>query len=170
MVIIRVLQVIMFISIFFMGWYAHDTFASDAFKDLITEGQDVQISVQSTEKAYPSDWVQADKIKVYDEGVVLDIQGAEWARFTDTHSMEPTLGERSNAIQLIPKDPAQIKEGDIISYKSKIAQGSIIHRVNYTAEDELGWYAVTKGDNNSSVDPERVRFEQVERIVVAIVY
>jgi uncharacterized protein (UPF0248 family) len=48
--------------------------------------------------------------------------------------------------------------------------GTIIHRVVKIGQDSEGWYAILKGDNLSQEDPEKVRFDQVQRVVVAIIY
>jgi len=36
--------------------------------------------------------------------------------------------------------------------------------------DNLGWYAIVKGDNNPRPDPNKVRFNQIKRILVMIIY
>jgi hypothetical protein len=118
----------------------------------------------------PNDWVKERQILVYDSQVILDIQNAEWASFTDTHSMEPVLSARTNAIEIVPKNADQIKVGDIVSYESKYADGIIIHRVIEKNEDADGVYFIFKGDNNPTSDPGKIRFDQIKRVVVAIVY
>jgi signal peptidase I len=118
----------------------------------------------------PSDWVSEDNIHVYDDQVIIDITNPEWARFTDTNSMDPVFDYGSNAIEIVPKKPEQLKAGDIVSYKSSYASGIIIHRIIETGKDEDGWFAKVKGDNNPYQDPEKVRFSQIQRVVVAIIY
>jgi signal peptidase len=82
--------------------------------------------------------------------------------------MLPVLGSGSHAIQVIPKFPEDIHIGDIISYT--LDGTVIIHRVIGTGSDEEGFYFITKGDNNPQPDPEPVRFSQIDRIVVGILY
>ncbi|MBN1157149.1 signal peptidase I [Candidatus Woesearchaeota archaeon] len=118
----------------------------------------------------PSDWITEDQIRVYDDRVIIDIENPEWARFTDTNSMDPVFDYGSNAIEIVPEKPEQIHVGDIVSYKSKYASGTIIHRVIEIGNDEDGWYARMKGDNNPIEDPEKIRFGQIQRVVVAIIY
>ncbi len=118
----------------------------------------------------PSDHVPEDAIEVYDNKVVLNIDAPQWAKFTDTNSMDPVIDASANAIEIVPKSPDQISVGDIISYQTPNTGGTIIHRVVDIAEDDKGWYVITKGDNNPSADPFRVRFTDVRRLVVAIVY
>lgn len=122
------------------------------------------------EKPSPQDWISEDQIHVTNAGVRIDIQNAEWARFTDTNSMDPVFDAGSNAIEIVPSKSSQIQIGDIVSYYSPTAGATIVHRVVETGYDEEGWYAFFKGDNINSNDPEKVRFSQIRRIVVAIIY
>ena len=95
----------------------------------------------------PSNRVFENQIQVFDDKVVIDVSGAQWARFTDTNSMDPTLDIGANALQLIPQSPSEIKVGDIISFTNSDNE-KIIHRVIYKGVDEKGTYFITKGDNN----------------------
>jgi signal peptidase I len=122
----------------------------------------------STELDSPSDWIKENQIKVYNDKVVLDINKASWAKFTDTNSMDPFLDEKSHAIEIMPENPEDVNVGDIISYTTK--QGIIIHRVIDTGFDEKGFFYVVKGDNNKQVDLYQVRFENIKGVVVAVIY
>lgn len=122
----------------------------------------------SPEKPSPQNWITEDAIKVFDDRVVIYIDDPYWSKFTNTNSMDPLLDEHANAIQIKPTSPSQIEVGDVISYRSPL--GAIIHRVVEIGLDEQGWYAIVKGDNNAYEDPDRVRFEQVERVLVAVIY
>ena len=87
--------------------------------------------------------------------------------------MVPFFDEGSNALQIVPESPEQIEVGDIISYESRRVdlQGVvIIHRVIEKHKDEQGDYFVVKGDNNSQPDPEKVRFNQIRRVLVGVIY
>lgn len=142
---------------------------NDIFRQGSTYMLESPSSDDTNERASPSDWIEEENIHVYEDRVVIDLEGAEWAKFTDSNSMDPVLDKGSNAIQIIPDDPAQINEGDIISYRSD--SGSvIIHRVQETGEDEEGWYAIAKGDNNDKPDPQLVRFDDIGRVTVAVIY
>ncbi|MBI4016126.1 MAG: signal peptidase I [Candidatus Aenigmarchaeota archaeon] len=116
----------------------------------------------------PKDRVPEDRIHVFPNQVLLDIRGAQWSRFTDTNSMDPVIDNGSNAIQIIPQSADDIQVGDIISYDSEY--GTIIHRVAEVGNDKNGWYAIAKGDNNPTADPFKIRFSQIKRVVVGIVY
>ena len=128
------------------------------------------IVAEPAERPSPHDWIGEDQIHVYDSRIVIDVQGAEWASFTDTNSMDPVIDSGSNAIELVPERPDQIHIGDIVSYASLYSQGTIIHRVVEIGSDEQGWYCRMKGDNIDSPDPGKVRFSQIRRVVVGILY
>ncbi len=121
------------------------------------------------ELASPSDWIKEEDITVYGDRVVIDLPNAKWAKFTNTNSMDPLFDETSHALEIVPTSPNQIRAGDIISYKSPLVSAPVIHRVIQIGNDGQ-WYALTKGDNNSEQDPRKVRFEQVQRVLVAIIY
>ena len=122
------------------------------------------------EQASPSDWIDESQIKVYKNRVIIDVKDAEWAAFTDTNSMDPVIDKGANAIEIVPKDHKDIKAGDIISYEIDEVNGTIIHRIIKTGFDDNGWYAITKGDNVKSADPYKIRFENIKRVVIAIIY
>jgi hypothetical protein len=102
----------------------------------------------------PSAWIADTQIGVYSQRVIIDVADPQWATFTDTHSMEPVISSRSYAIEVVPK----------------YADGTIIHRVIQKNYDADGVYFILKGDNNPTQDPGKIRFDQVKRVVVAIIY
>ncbi|MBS3142690.1 hypothetical protein J4464_04875 [Candidatus Woesearchaeota archaeon] len=118
----------------------------------------------------PQDWIQEDQIEVYQDRVIIYVDNPQWARFADSNSMDPLIDEGTNGIEIIPTDTSQISVGDIVSYRSEVADAIIIHRVVETGYDEGGWYARFKGDNNPQMDPEKVRYEQIQRVLVGILY
>jgi len=125
--------------------------------------------VSLPERASPFDRVKEDQIEVYGDKIVINLKDAEWAKFTDTNSMDPVIDTGANAIEVKPTSEKDIYVGDIISYDD--GNGNvIIHRVIETGTDNSGWYAITKGDNAPEADLGKVRFSQVERVVTVIIY
>jgi hypothetical protein len=122
----------------------------------------------SSERISPGDWVKESQIHVYNDRVVINIDDPEWAYFTDTNSMDPVIDATSHAIEIVPSSPSQVNIGDIASYKD--GEDTIIHRVIGKGKDDKGEFFIFKGDNNPTKDPGKVRFEQIQRIVVAIIY
>lgn len=116
----------------------------------------------------PGDWIKQEQIKIYGDKIVLEIQNPLWATFTDTNSMDPFIDEKAHAIEVSPEKADAINVGDVISYQTK--EGIIIHRVIEKRIDEEGVYYVVKGDNSSVSDPNKIRFEEVQGVVVAVIY
>lgn len=122
----------------------------------------------TTEQMSPQDRISESQIKVYGDRVVLDIEKPMWAGFADTNSMDPFIDSGANSIEIKPSSAAEISEGDIISYE--YGEDLIVHRVIMVGEDSEGIFYIVKGDNNSRPDPEKVRFEQVHGVLVAVIY
>lgn len=120
------------------------------------------------ENSSPGDWVKEEQIQVYPQGVFLDLPGAQWAGFTDTNSMDPFIDETANAIEISPHHPDAIQAGDVIAYHT--SYGVLIHRVIEKGVDDEGIYYLVKGDNNRFKDPFKVRFGEVQGVVVAVIY
>ncbi|MFH1211018.1 MAG: S24/S26 family peptidase [archaeon] len=138
----------------------------------------INVSASSTElpmsgnKSMPSpyDRVPESSIHVYPDKVVIDMDNVQWASYADTHSMEPVLRAGANGLELIPKSDSDIHVGDIVAYNASWADGLIVHRVIDSGYDAYGTYYTLKGDNNSSADPGKVRFSQVEYVLIGVIY
>lgn len=160
----KTLIILFILSVFTLGWVSSSMYAIAANMNSLQPfgGQ----SVLDT----PADRVSEDEIHVYSDKVVLDLKDASWASFTPTHSMEPLISEKAHGIEIKPKSPSEMKVGDVISYNSDFTTGLVIHRIIETGFDEQGWYAVVKGDNNAEQDPGKVRFDDVNGVLVGIIY
>lgn len=162
------------VSLFVLGWTLSDVFDQLDSEQPVTvssiTGKVVETVNLNSERPSPHDIVPEKDIHVFSNKVVINLDDPEWAKFTDTNSMDPVIDEGANAIQIVPDKPEQVQVGDIISFSTKYEPGVIIHRVIETGNDEQGWYAVTKGDNNAYRDPGKRRFSDVKKLLVAIVY
>jgi hypothetical protein len=118
----------------------------------------------------PSDRIKEEDIYIFNRRIIINIENPIVARFTDTKSMEPVINKDSNAIEIVPESPDDINVGDIISYETPLSQGTVIHRVIEKGIDEKGTYFITKGDNLDYSDPQKIRFSQIKRVVVGILY
>jgi len=130
--------------------------------------QEFGLAAESPTGLLPYQRISHDQVHVYGDKVEIDIPNTRWASFAATGSMLPVLGPTAHALQIVPKSPDEIHVGDIISfrYDNKI----ISHRVINIGDDKDGIYFITKGDNNPVQDPILVRFDQVDRILVGILY
>ena len=114
--------------------------------------------------------LDADDVRVTSEGVQIAIENARWARVAGTKSMEPVLMDGAHVLERVPLTASELAVGDIITYDSLSNGVTIVHRIVEIGSDNYGWYAITKGDNLNSVDDEKVRFQMVRGVVVAILY
>jgi hypothetical protein len=130
--------------------------------------EEYALSSESPTGMMPFDRIQKEQIEVYSDRAIIDVRGLLWANFSTTGSMLPVLGPSAHALQIIPKSAGEIQVGDIVSYR--IDSRVIIHRVIKKGADENGDYFITKGDNNAEQDPFPVRFSQIDRVVVGILY
>ena len=122
------------------------------------------------ERASPRDRIQEEDINVFSNGVRIDIKNAKWRKFIDSNSMDQLIDEGTTTIEITPKYASEIKVGDIIAYDMEGYDYAFVHRVIKIGNDKDGIYFTTKGDNFWQEDPEKVRFYQVEGIVVGILY
>lgn len=139
-------------------------------KDIETPVNNIIDSVLNGERPSPADRIKEDQIHVYEDRIVIQVNNAKWAGFTDTNSMDPLLDVESNAIQIVPQSEDEIQVGDIITYQSNLADGRIIHRIILIGNDEKGKYFIAKGDNNPDPDPEKIRFYQIKSILIGVLY
>ncbi len=141
-----------------------ESFVSNITEEIIN----ITAKIKFYESYAPSDYLPQEKIHVYGNSIVLDIKDALWSQFTSTGSMIPLFDENANAVQILPENPDYINIGDIIAFRQK--KEIIIHRVVDTGTDEKGLYYITKGDNNILADTEKVRFDQIEGKIIAVIY
>lgn len=150
--------------IFLLGWNTNNLYNS------ITDEIKVKpFSLTSNELKSPGDWIKEDSIHIKKDGISFDIENPTWAKFTDTNSMDPVIDINSNSIEIHPREE-DLSIGDVISYKPNFTTGTVIHRIVDIKEDSEGKYFIVKGDNNNAADPEKVRYDQIKGVVVAIIY
>ena len=161
-----------------LGWIGHSLYLNviaPEEENILVPGQDGVLekvnnilTFSSDEIMSPEDHITEEQIKVYDDRVVLNVDDPVWSSFTDTNSMDPLLDAGANGIEIKPQFEDDIHVGDVISYKTE--KGIIIHRVIEIGTDEEGTYYIVKGDNNPIADKDKIRFEDVQGILVAVVY
>jgi hypothetical protein len=155
-----------FIVAFLIGAIAMGIYAQGGLGDLSNPAG----MLGTQEQASPNDHISEENIHIYPNRVVIMLDDPQWAAFSDTNSMDPVLDAGHNAIEVVPKTMDEIEVGDIVSYIPSDGKGITIHRVIEKNKDKDGEYLIFKGDNNPVQDPEKVRFPQVQRMVVGIIY
>lgn len=163
----RVVIFLLFLLAFCSG-YGAAVFMTSSDADVEQASAVSSVVLGPREVSGPKDRIDESQVHVFPDQIVIDLAGAQWSRFTDTNSMDPVLDAGHNALQIEPSVPEEIEVGDIISFDTEY--GVVIHRVIETGIDGEGWYAVTRGDNAPFSDPFKVRFSQVKRVVVGILY
>ncbi len=118
----------------------------------------------------PADRIEESDVIVHTSNVVIDISNARLREFIDSNSMDPLIDRGTTTIEIKPKKASEIKVGDIISYNVEDYDYAFVHRVVEIGEDNEGDYFITQGDNYWIEDPDKVRFSQIEGIVVGILY
>ena len=161
------------VLVFLLGWAGHNAY-SNIYKDYEVKVVDstsiIHPVIISKDRDSPVDRIKESQIHVYDDVVVIEIDNPEWSTFTDTNSMDPVIDKGANAIHIVPSSENELSVGDIVAYESEYSDGTIVHRIIEISEDEDGKYFIMKGDNNPEPDPGRVRFSQIKRVLVAIIY
>ena len=125
------------------------------------------VQLQDTEFPSPADRVSLRDIRVNSNEVAVQIPGAVLYAIADTNSMDPTLDKESTIVAVKPLQESDLIVGDIVIYRAGSAL--IIHRIVEIGEDSDGKYFVPKGDNNDIADG-KIRFSQIEAVVIGILY
>lgn len=88
-----------------------------------------------------------------------------------TGSMSPGISSQSMAIETTSFDPYTLTPGQIISYEPEEVgdQTNIIHRIHSINQTGEFCYE-TKGDANFYSDPECVKPEQIETLVIGVIF
>jgi len=124
-------------------------------------------ALDNKKMASPSDFLKDKDIEANNDSVIIHVNNPILSKYANSGSMLPLINKNSNGIEIKPKSEADINIGDIITFKQN--GNLVIHRVIEKGFDDFGIYFITKGDNNEAND-EKVRFEQVESILIAVIY
>lgn len=107
--------------------------------------------------------------EVAEEITIRDIKSPIWlTTVQDTNSMDATVDAGHTCILTKNFECKDLAIGDIIVYE----QGGrhILHRIMKIEVDEVGRKYTLKGDNNYYPDPYEVRDEQVEWLLLGVIY
>lgn len=126
--------------------------------------------INGKEKPSPQNRIKEKDVRIFNNEVIIKIDNAEWREFIDSNSMDPFIDEGTATIEIKPKNEEEIKTGDIISYNIDGIDYALVHRVVEIGNDEEGIYFITKGDNYYKNDPYKIRFGQIEGVVVGVLY
>ena len=127
---------------------------------------------------HPLDRIDDSNIKVYSNKIVIEGNfGKIGATGTSMLQVSP---DGTTHITIKPTDPEEIIIGEIIIFKKPQAMvdngftsnlsTTILHRVIDKGTDSEGIYYYTAGDSNKKVDGAKIRFENITKIVVGVIW
>lgn len=126
----------------------------------------------------PKDRINTKDIKIYEDKII--IEGTfEKRESKGTGSMLPLLFKGATYFYTDPRSPRDIKKGDIIVFKKPkemIKNGFkrkgtlVIHRVIKKGIDLKGFYFYTAGDNNQKEDGAKIRFKDITKVMVGVIW
>ncbi len=169
--IVRALaQVLLLVFIFMVGWTACVMYMNLGIPMLERPLSIDALFKGNVELQSPQDHIPEDSIHVFSDKIIIDVEEATWSTFTNTNSMDPFIDTGANGLEIKPTSHKQVNMGDVISFRPDNKNSLVIHRVVATGHDNDGWYAKTKGDNNPTVDPGKVRFNQIHGVLIGVIY
>lgn len=141
-----------------------------AFKNLLAF-----IFRNAQERPSPRDIIKPHQI-YWDETegriTIHSIKGYVWiTSVADTNSMDGLL-DYGHTVLLIRKfDKSELAVGDIVVYQpTERYANKIIHRIVKIGEDEQGRWYKTRGDNNATNDPYKLRDAHIKFLCIGIIY
>ncbi|MBU4070322.1 MAG: signal peptidase I [Nanoarchaeota archaeon] len=149
---------ILFVNLFFLISLKNPAIVSGLFFYESINGNDLKA---------PHDFVSPNDIEVYPEKIIINLKNYAISKYKDSGSMVPVLDDGANGVGITPKSEKDIHIGDIITFKQ--GNSFIVHRVIEKGIDDYGIFFITKGDNND-FDDGKIRFSQIESVLVAIIY
>lgn len=125
------------------------------------------LSINTVNNSAPFDFVKEDQIQIFEDKIIININGASISRYAPTGSMLPVLDQGSNGIRIIPESELDIHIGDIITFEQD--NMLIIHRVVEIGSDSKGTYFITRGDNNN-INDEKIRFKDIKYLTIGVIW
>lgn len=127
----------------------------------------LNLSFNTDNHSAPFDFVKENQIQIFEDKIIINIEGASISRYAPTGSMLPVLDQGSNGIRIIPKSESEIHIGDIITFEQD--NMLIVHRVVEIGTDSKGTYFITKGDNNN-INDGKIRFENIKYLTIGVIW
>jgi len=135
------------------------------------------IDPKLTEQNSPSDWTSIENMRIFGflgnliSVVPLDLsnRGLIIYDVANTNSMDPVFDDGSTIIAMSPESEEELVAGDIIAFDVGEPY-PILHRIHSIGEDEEGWFCITKGDNIGHADNVKIRFDEINAVVIGVFY
>jgi len=108
--------------------------------------------------------------KVNKRIIIKGIEGPIWlTTVQNTNSMDPVVDYGHTCILSDDFDADDLVVGDVAVYK-KANGNQVIHRIVKISSDEDGRYFIFKGDNNFIEDVLKVRDNQIDCLLLGVIY
>ena len=111
-------------------------------------------------------------ISLEDNVVLLKFPNARsefvWSEPLCTGSMWPTLICGAVLLEWTGFEEKDLYVGDVIHFYLSEQYTNAVHRIIFIGEDINGWYAITKGDNNTYQDEPLIRLGTIKAKIVGV--
>ncbi len=109
----------------------------------------------------PSHWVEDPRMTLnYPDTMSVFIEGG---------SMKPCINDGGTVVSSKNFEIDNLQEGDILQFKSK--DEFVVHRIIEIHKDESGdTYFITQGDNNNYKDSKRIYKEDINSVIIGVIY
>lgn len=154
----KALYLSLLVIFFILGWFLNSLSTLNIHQEKPLFGSEERISSH--------DRIKEDHLQLFSDKLIVNFPEIELASYTDTNSMDPLIDEHVTGIEIIPVSEEDIHIGDVVAYQS--GNNLIPHRIMLIGEDDLGWFAILKGDNSRTY--EKVRFEQIKYVLIGVLY
>ena len=113
----------------------------------------------------PSPRLDIPAPRIEGTNVIIELKKPRLAAVWSSNSMERYIDSGHCLIE-----ETEFTQDDIHIAQVIVHSGGIVHSVYALGADIDGWFCRTWGDNNYEPDPQKVRFEDIEAIVVCPVW
>ncbi len=156
------IKILLITLVFMLGWTSSYVYSGTSLENPSSFVSDELISPQSR--------ISEDDVYIFGDHILIEISDASGAIYADTNSMDPVLDDGAIGLEIVPSSEDSIHIGDIVSFRTYWSNSLIVHRVIMIGEDDQGWYCITKGDNSAFTDPGKLRFEDIEYVLIGVLY
>jgi hypothetical protein len=146
--------------VFYLGWYAGSDM-KDCRPAWLDKTQDLTNNIP--------DMIPEQNIHIFPGKLVLE-GDYQLSSFADSNSMLPVLDSGSSGIEVPVYADTILERGNIISYKLEGRNYTVVHRIIDIQEDAKGIYYTTQGDYLQEPDPYKVRQDQVQRLMIGVIW
>lgn len=129
----------------------------------------IWLRIETAPNLAPFPRIPFNKIVWNDNMICVNISNLTLGTYTNTNSMIPVLDYGHYGVYYTPEFPQEVYEGDIVAFKLPNISYNVIHRISKIGYDQEDWYAIVRGDRFPS-RKDKIRWHQIEKVLIAILY